>query len=282
MNQIVVGVDFSKTSLVALEYAICIANKTNKDLLLVNVAKKGDFETFVKIDDKSPKKEKENNLDDLVEKYKDKVNGKIEYAIREGKIYEELSNQAKYSDAWLIITGAHGLSGFDELWVGNNTYKIMSHAHCPVIAVRQGCDANKGPQNIILPIDSTLETIQKVKFTAEFAKIFDSTIHLLSLYSSLIPHVEEKVNLNTREAVEEIKKTGVKFIQEKAVSENITDSAIEYAKEKDGDLISIMTEQEFVPGNIFLGPYAEQMVNKSPIPVMSFQTKILKKDDSPI
>jgi hypothetical protein len=34
------------------------------------------------------------------------------------------------------------------------------------------------------------------------------------------------------------------------------------------DLISIMTEQE-TPANILLGPHAQQMVNQSPVPILS-------------
>jgi nucleotide-binding universal stress UspA family protein len=43
----------------------------------------------------------------------------------------------------------------------------------------------------------------------------------------------------------------------------------------DADLIAIMTEQETTTANIFLGPYAQQMVNHSPIPVLSMRAKEL-------
>lgn len=43
----------------------------------------------------------------------------------------------------------------------------------------------------------------------------------------------------------------------------------DYVKEVDGDLIAIMTEQETSAANIFLGPYAQQIVNRSEVPVLS-------------
>jgi len=39
-------------------------------------------------------------------------------------------------------------------------------------------------------------------------------------------------------------------------------------KKFEANLISIMTEQETTTTNLFLGPYASQMVNHSPIPVL--------------
>ncbi len=282
MSQIIVGIDFSKTSILALQYALKIGAKTGLDILMVNVVKEGDYEMPFKKDEKVPQTDIEKNFHKLLDRYKDQIKGKLDYTIREGKVYEELTNQAKYTDAWLIITGAHGLSGFEEFWVGNNTYKIMTRAHCPVIAVRIGYPIDRDLKNIILPIDSTLETTQKVEFTTELARKFDSTIHVLSLYSALIPDIQDKVDNSTREALRIIKNAGVKSVQDKAVSDNITDSTIEYAKKNDGDLISMMTEQEFAPGNIFLGPYAEQMVNRSPIPVMSIRAKMLKREEGQI
>jgi hypothetical protein len=43
---------------------------------------------------------------------------------------------------------------------------------------------------------------------------------------------------------------------------------IDYALSKSADLISIMTEQE-TPANILLGPHAQQLVNQSPVPILS-------------
>ena len=56
-------------------------------------------------------------------------------------------------------------------------------------------------------------------------------------------------------------------------AENITNSIINYAKEINADTIAIMTEQEMTTANLFLGAYAQQMVNHSPIPVLSIHAR---------
>ena len=37
--------------------------------------------------------------------------------------------------AGLIITGSHGISGFEEYWIGSNAFKIVTYATCPVVTV---------------------------------------------------------------------------------------------------------------------------------------------------
>jgi nucleotide-binding universal stress UspA family protein len=58
-------------------------------------------------------------------------------------------------------------------------------------------------------------------------------------------------------------------------AENTTLSTIEYATKHNADLIVIMSEQEKTLSNIFLGPYAQQMINNSHIPVLTCSVRQL-------
>jgi hypothetical protein len=67
----------------------------------------------------------------------------------------------------------------------------------------------------------------------------------------------------------------IKYVSVVKESENITRTTIDYAETIGAGLIAIMTEQENTTANIFLGPYAQQMVNHSPVPVLSMRAKEL-------
>ncbi len=54
---------------------------------------------------------------------------------------------------------------------------------------------------------------------------------------------------------------------------NITNVTIAYAEKINADLIVIMTEQEPQIGSFFLGKFAQQMVNNSPVPVLVVPTR---------
>jgi nucleotide-binding universal stress UspA family protein len=276
MSNIVVGIDFSKSSIKAFEYALGLAAKTGLDIKLAYVSKKRDIDTVLPEGSKSKPTSVEKGFEKLIKKYEDTIPGKITYRTLTGKIYEEITNLAKYTESWLIVAGAHGMSGFEELWVGNNATKIITYANKPVITLKINYKIKAKPiEKIVIPIDSTFETIQKVPFTIELAKHFKSQINILSLYSSKLKNIEERVENNTKEALSLVMRSGLRYINEKAVSENITRAAIEYSEKRNADLISIMTEQEFSSQSALMGSYAQQMVNQSPIPVLTCKTRIV-------
>jgi nucleotide-binding universal stress UspA family protein len=274
MKQIIVAIDFSRCSIHALEYAINFANTYKAGILLVWVDNISSDETAMPIELPDSRKVIANNLEALVEKYKDQLkHGEITFKIRRGKVHQEIANQAKYVDAELVIAGTHGVSGFEEFWIGSNAYRIVTYAPCPVITVRTNYEFKEKISKIVLPIDSSLETRQKVPYAAKVAKYFGSEIHIVSLYSTSIKAVRYKVDNYSKQVQKYLDEENIPYKVESVDAENITNATIEYAKAVDADMIAIMTEQETTTANLFLGAYAQQMVNHSPIPVLSIHAK---------
>lgn len=281
MNNIIVGIDFSKSSINAFEYALGLASKTGHNLKLVYVSKARDIDTILPEGSKGRPTSAEKGFQKLIKKYKNSISGKITYKILDGKIYEEITNLAKYTEAWLIVVGAHGMSGFEEFWVGNNAIKVIAHANKPVITIKKNFKIKPAPvEKIVLPIDSTIETVQKVASTLEFAKHFKAQINVLSLFSSKLKNIEERVENNTKEALSMVVKSGLRHINEKVVCDNITKATIDYAEKRNADMIAIMTEQEFSSQSVIMGTYAQQMVNQSSIPVLSIKTRVILPETS--
>lgn len=272
-NLIIVGIDFSKGSLGALDYAVNIAAKSGAKVLMVWVDKVNYTSTFFNTPKTGYKAEIKAQFEKLIKKYDKKIKGKIDYKIRSGKVYQEIANQAKYSDADLIVSGTHGTSGFQEFWIGSNANRIVSTAPCPVVTIRQGfcMKPKQGIKKIILPIDSTQETREKVPFAMRLAKHFNPEIHLVALHSTSVQSIKRRVNSYADQVEKYIKKLdeGMKVVRASIDAESVTTSTLNYVKEVDGDLIAIMTEQETSAANIFLGPYAQQIVNRSEVPVLS-------------
>jgi len=273
MKHILVPVDFSEDSINSLEMAIIYANEMDFNIRLIHVIKDAVFyqrnlglSNLVEI-----KNEKVvNNLKCLVDKFGPKIKNSIDYRIRSGKVYNEIANQAKYGEAELIFIGTHGTSGFEELWLGNNAYKVVNNSPCPVVSIRNSYKRHR-ISNIVLPIDDTPETRQKVPYTAHIAKKFNAQIHILQVTETKKEESLNRINEYANQTAAFLENNNIDFIHEKISGTNITDITIEYALRKDADLIAIMTEQSESTKNIWLGPYAQQMVNHSPIPVLSIQ-----------
>jgi nucleotide-binding universal stress UspA family protein len=258
----------------ALEYGIQLANKIKSNILLVWVDNTRSDESIIVSPKDNSRKEINENFEEMIKTYSPQLlHGEITYKIRKGKVHIEIANQAKYSDAMYVIAGTHGVTGFEEFWIGSNAYRIVTYAPCPVITIRTNFEFRDSIRKIVLPIDSTLETRQKIPAATRLAKIFDAEIHILSLYSTSIKAVRTKVDNYSKQVVKFLEEENVQYVLAQLDAENITNSTINYANEVNADIIAIMTEQETTTANLFLGAYAQQMVNHSPIPVLSIHAK---------
>lgn len=273
MKKIICALDFSTGALHALDYAFMVANAFEADIDMVWVDFAADASNLPAIS-RDLRLEVKRQFDEIMSaRNKDLKSGNLSFKLKKGKVYQEVAAYAKAEQADLIIAGSHGVSGYEQFWIGSNAYRIVSYAPCPVITVRAAFDFSKGIQRIIMPIDSTSETITKVPFTAMLAREFGAEIHILALHSTPLVSLQKKVGRTVAEVAKLLKKGGIRHKEAAVQSDNITTAAIDYAVENKADLISIMTEKENSAANIMLGPYAQQMVNNAPIPVLSINPR---------
>jgi nucleotide-binding universal stress UspA family protein len=274
MNKIVVAIDFSECSINAFLHSLSIAEHCNGELLLLWVEKlSGDKEKYQE-KPAEPSVNVQKAFEDLIAKYQPEHPGvKINWKIRKGKIYKEVTEEAKAMKAMLIVTGTHGASGFEEFWIGSNANKIVSSSMCPVITIRGGINIQRPLKRIVIPIDSAEETRQKSSFAGYLAKKHHAELFILKLYTSKLKTMRQKVDVYTAQVADYFEEEKLTYHIDQVICENISDATIEYAKKIEANLIAIMTEQETTTSNIFLGPYAHQMVNHSPIPVLSIHPK---------
>jgi nucleotide-binding universal stress UspA family protein len=270
MKEIVVAIDFSKGSLHALQYAIHFANTAKCNIKMVWVDTHSGQEISFSPESGELRDEMVNNFEELVASVSSQLTGgKLSYKLRKGKVYHELAAQAKLSKADLIIAGTHGVTGFEEYWIGSSAFRIVLYAPCPVITVRYNFDVSRPVRNIIIPIDHTAETIQKVPYTAKIAKLFNAQVHILALQSSRIKSLQTKIETSALRIETYLAGYDINFNTEYRFAEDITNATIKYASDTDADMIIIMTEQESSDANLLLGQFTQQMVNFSPIPIIS-------------
>jgi len=272
MKKILVAVDFSKGSIRALTYSIKLANIFKTDVLMAFVLKPDSNDSLYSNSYDKIIEDVTKRFEDLIKLHKkDLKQGSISYKIREGKIHTEIANQAKYSDCDLIVTGTHGLSGFEEFWIGSNARRIVTSAPCPVITVRYDFCPTKIIGKIILPIDSSFDTRQKVPLTCDFAEAFGAEIHLLITSDSASD--KRKAKSYAKQTLSYLEGRNIKTIVVETSKKPL--EVINYAKKVEAGLISIMTEQEISTISLLLGASSEQVVTHSPIPVLSVHPKEL-------
>lgn len=266
MRHIIVPIDFSEDSMNALEKAMYIADRIRGDITLLHVLPKKSIGGL--FSGSRPKgftrEEVEENFQKLNEQYEKDFN----ILIREGTIYREVSQLVDELKAYMVIMGTHGIGGFQEFWIGSNAYKVVSASSKPVLTLRESFK-KKEIDRIVMPIDFSLHTRHKVPITMDMAQFFDAEVHVIGVSMDANKSLMTKLEMYTNQVFDYMVKHHVKAQKEFINGSNITDITIDYAKKIDADLISIMTEQETSPNNFFIGPYAQQMVNHAPIPVLA-------------
>jgi nucleotide-binding universal stress UspA family protein len=270
MQPIVVAVDFSNTSVHCIEYAIPFANKVKSDIILVWVDKITAQESLYPDTSTQNRSEAKKRFEELLHQYSKKLSKglKMEYKLRKGKVHHEVDTLAKNVNALLIVTGAHGISGFEEFWIGSNAFKMVTYASIPIITVRHDFMIKKSIDTILIPIDNSLETLQKLPFSVNLAKWFKSEIHIVTTHSSRLKSIQRITEKYAQQAIQYVKANEIQSVNDSIVATDITKAVIDYANDINADLISIMTEQE-TPMNILMGPHAQQLINQSSIPILS-------------
>ncbi len=274
MKDIIVAIDFSKGSIHALEYAIELANLTHSNINLVWVDNISGSEVAFANESKELRNEAKGNFDEILALYKDKlVHGKLIAKVRKGRVYQELATFVKQNDCCLLILGTHGSSGFEEYWIGTNAFRIVSSITSPVITVRSNYEIQRGYRKILLPVIHTAQTTQKIVFTADLARKTGADINLLALNSSGLKSVQRLVDSNVAKAEKYLDEQGVNYVVDRINTKNIASDIIEHARVVDADLIAIMTDIQDQANSILLGPFAQQLVSYSPVPVLSMHPK---------
>jgi nucleotide-binding universal stress UspA family protein len=269
MKTIIVPLDLSDESLKGLNLAVMMATKSGANILLVHVIGKNTGDYYEQME--KEKQLVQTKFEGILQKYKEKVNLNftLSYIIKEGKIFKEIADLAdKHEDA-LTVLSTHGASGFEELFIGGNAYKITSHSRNPVITVRRS-KIPSNIDNIVLPLDITFQTREKVPYTVELAKLFGSKIHLLTIRLSNLKSVEKKLHQVAGQVASYFDSHKIPYTVEHLQGNNLTDLTLDYSRSIEADLISIMTEQEKSASNLLLGNFAHQFINKAFIPVLSF------------
>lgn len=263
---IIVGTDFSKGSYVALELAVDIAKKIHANIQLIWVCR----EKMLYTDDQNNyvRNLATQKMDDLCEKYQAQLEGTtITPMIMQGKVAPMLAAQAEKANATMIVIGTNGASGFEKYWMGSTAVRIVQEATCPVLSIREGFNFHKSLERILVPLNMSTNSRQKLPVAVKMAKAFNAHIHLLGQYEN--NSQAQTVGIYMKQAETFLQKQNVTYTSETMLAKNLPEEALAYADTINADLIVISTEQEQVLSSLFIGTNAQQFVHHSLIPILS-------------
>jgi nucleotide-binding universal stress UspA family protein len=277
VHRILVPVDFSPAGTCALQQGIYLANKFRADIFLLHVLEgifaypNEWFDQSVRAPGKEQlKKIITEKLSEISEDITKKHGVYVESLITIGKPALQIIETVNERDIDLIVMGSHGTEGFEEVFVGSTAHKVVNLSPCPVITVREGVKS-EGFKIIVLPIDNSRYSRQKVSNVLPLATKCNSAVHVLGIIQGEDKSDIAKLNIKLNTVQEAIENAGLVYVRKIINGKNIAIEAIKYAEEVNADLVSIMTDHESNLTGMFMGAFARQIVNHSKVPIMSIK-----------
>lgn len=275
-SKILVPIDFSEQSLIALSQSYNLAKNIKAEVVLLYVI--DEVNPMVKMFIKGLDEIRgvvESNLKSLADEKIKETGLKISTLVEEGKIYQVINDVAKKMEATFIVMGTKGVES--SKFIGSNALKVVKTAPCPVITIK-GKEHNKGCGKIVLPLDLTKETGDKVNKAIEIAKIFDAEICAVSILltgkEDVVSKLKDQLLLVQNYIIKNKVNCTAEMVKILKKDDKLSHAVIAYAEKIDADLIMIMTQQEKDIKEFFIGSHAREIINISDIPVLSVQPSV--------
>ncbi len=270
--------DFSKTAEIALYKAAELAEVTKSNLIITHVNKVNDlidlFLLEIKVSNgKALEAFYERKLEEVAESVKSQFNCKVHTYQCRGSIASEIIDAANIHHADLIVMGTKGKDSNSDLFLGSNAYRVITKSEVPVMTICKSTESNRY-KTILLPIDLSDHTRQKVNYAIDFAKEFNSKIVALAIYTKEEHELKFKLDVILNQIKKECKanKVDVECVMEKTkhrISKTLT-----VAKRVKADLVITMTDEKLEGSKKWLSTYDHELVNNSKIPVISIQPEV--------
>jgi len=134
--------DFSELSKDALPWATFLAEQFRAEIVLLHVVEKFPIDYLLGKELASHSivpliKQAEADLGRTASDLAKSFGLNISAAVREGKPHVEICETGKTLDADLIVLTTHGYTGLKHVWLGSTAERVVRHASCPVLIVRE-------------------------------------------------------------------------------------------------------------------------------------------------
>ena len=229
------------------------------------------------------KKKIQQQLDKLAADSAKKSKIKTDVMVAKGSVYEKINEVAELLNATMIIMGTNGddNGNLKKRFIGSNALRVVRESRVPVITIK-GKHHRNGCKNIVLPLDLSKETREKVSKAIELSRHFGgAAIRVVSVLFTTDEFVVNRITRQLGQVKSFLEKENVECTAEiiKGIKgeETLAENILEYAHKVEGDLIMIMTQQEVDFTQYFIGSSAQEIINHSPIPVLSIRPMV-KKD----
>jgi nucleotide-binding universal stress UspA family protein len=201
----------------------------------------------------------------------------------------------------LVVMGTHGRQGLDRLMLGNVADKIIRHAPCPVMTVRERVPWTEGDddllfEDILAPIDFSDHSQKALRVSKLFANQYQARLHLLFVAEKRtvptfsdtglpgvgVVEMDPQIVAQAEEALQQLNENieGPDVQSAYHVREgNVSKDVVDFAETHGVSLIVMATRGLTGVSRFLLGSNTERIVRVAPCPVLTIPTQVVEEDE---
>jgi nucleotide-binding universal stress UspA family protein len=284
-SRILVPFDFSITSKRAIRHAALLAQMSKGELLLYYVKRQKSFLNIgyntselraIAGERQNYRKLIEDTAHDIRTEFKIPVNVSVGTGARISTISKTINKKR----IGLIVMGTEGSESASSVFRGSNSHRVVSRSEIPVLTVRT--DSKKiDYSNILLPVDLSEHTRQKVVVAIQVAKSFGGKIHLLGILNKSDKELAFKLDKILKQIGARLQSEDIEFTSETIETDIPVERTILAAKRKKADMIITMTDENAGSSILASKSFDATLIDESTVPVLSIPPEIHEENIEP-
>lgn len=277
-SRILVPYDFSTTSDRALKHAALLAKRNGGELLLLYVRRNSALVGLGRSQAELRLLAEESHgykkmMEGTAKNIRDEFGIPVRVLVGLGNRISGILKACDKNNAGLIVMGTNGSDSVSNIFSGSNSQKVVSRSHIPVITVR--VDSQKqGYQHILVPVDLSEHTRQKIVVAIQMAKLFSAKLHLLGLVESNVKNSADKLKAIIKQIEKRLKDEEVEYTSETIQTNDSANRTLLAARRNHADMIVTMTDEGKTSSFFKNHSFDNELVEESRIPVLSVPPQI--------
>jgi nucleotide-binding universal stress UspA family protein len=279
ISNVLVPVDFSPPSRLAVDYGVALARSFRATLTLLHVVEYPSIAVDPAQCDADALK-----LSELLGA-EDKGDLNVQTVVKVGDVDEQIRSTLREVNADFIVLGTHGRSLLGRALVGSVTQKMLRKLHVPVLTVSHVTGPLKFG-TILFAVDLSAAAEEAYGFALEVAAQTKSDLTVLHVLdypglnygvlegdTSIRGRLADIAQSRLDEMAEQAKKRGIN-VETLLARGKAAEEILRTAETNDANLILLAIEQKGLIEKTFLGATAERVVREAYVPVLSLPVAI--------
>ncbi len=276
IEKILVPIDYSQTSLNALDLAIAMAQRHKAEIRLLHVITSfqddyvWEVSNLLADSNESPAEKTILKLQKLAETILSTHSIHCSIECRTGTVCDKIVEAANVFDADLIVIGTHGSSGLRSYFMGLEAYRVVKAATCPVLTVPNHQKWTDFHEIIfpVRPISGTTDKYDLARTISLKNKAHLTVLGLLDRHDELKNEILTNVLATLKNQLSQDEIKGDMLLLE---TDSLPYTVNQKANELHADLIIITSDIDSTSKFSLFGPFVEQIINHAKVPVLSIR-----------